>query len=87
MKPTEGTNPQFVTDIINILTSVEEFLFFVSPDLATVCGQVDPATSKVMFSIHMKCHCLASTLMTVGCPLEILYKVINGFSEFLKPCL
>jgi len=71
----ESTNSQFVVDIVNILATVEELLFFISSDLASVCGQIDPSSSKVLFSIHMKCHCLAASLLCVGCPLEVLYKV------------
>lgn len=75
IKPTEGSNQQFVCDILNTLSTVEELLFYVCTDMASVCGQADPSTSKVLFSIHLKCHCLASSLLVVGCPLEVLYKV------------
>lgn len=77
IRPTEATTPQYVVDILNVLCGVEELLFYISPDLASVCGQMNPSSSKILFSIHMKCHCLASALLTVGCPLEVLYKVIN----------
>lgn len=54
---------------------MEELLFYISPDLASVCGQMDPSTSKTLYSIHLKCHCLVSGLLVVGCPLEVIYKV------------
>ncbi|CAL8098796.1 unnamed protein product [Orchesella dallaii] len=83
IKPTEGTNPQFVCDIVNILATVEELLFYVCTDMPSVCGQADPSSSKVLFSIHLKCHCLAAALILVGCPLEILYK---SFRRGLSTC-
>jgi hypothetical protein len=72
IQPTSATVVQFISDITNILGTVEELLFRISNDLTQVCGE---STSKIMFSIHSKCNCLATSLVLVGVPLEILYKV------------
>ena len=66
---------QFVCDITNILGTVEELLFNVSNDMSQVCAEMDPSVSKIIFSIHTKCHCLVTSLVLVGGPLEVLYKV------------
>lgn len=83
LKPSQQNIPQYCSDIVNILAGVEEFLFFICPDISSVCGQADPASSKVVFSIHLKCHCLASSLLVVGSPLEVLYK---SFRRGLSTC-
>lgn len=69
---------------MNILATVEEILFNISTNLEEFYGEVDPLTSKTVFSIHLKCACLVTSLVLLGAPLDVLYKVNFVENIFLE---